>query len=156
MWLIIGYGNPLRGDDGAGPIFVEQLRTKLAPDFARIITVHQLTPELALELSRPEITRALFVDVKRQQHSAAEILPLPKDSVQSSFGHQLQPDILLHSAEHLYGRPLPGWLLTLPGRDFSFSEQLSSTTSDAFESALEACLSFLRSDTARSQLPQNN
>ena len=43
--LVIGVGNTLRGDDGAGIRVVEQIRR--SPDAPECLTVHQLTPELA-------------------------------------------------------------------------------------------------------------
>lgn len=144
MWLIIGYGNRLRGDDGAGPVFAEMLAKRLTAAQAQVLSVHQLTPELVLEMIKPETERVLFIDVKRQQCEAAEISPLlSAPSPESSCGHQLPPELLLHTAENLYARSLPGWLLTLPGRDFSFSEQLSPCAATALETALAPCLSFL-------------
>ena len=40
--LVIGIGNPLRGDDGVGALLAEQAGGR---------SVHQLTPELAAELA---------------------------------------------------------------------------------------------------------
>ncbi len=144
MWLIIGYGNRLRGDDGAGPAFAERLRAVLPSDFARIISQHQLTPELVLECVKPEIDRVLFIDVKRQQTTACEISPLsPIRPSNASCGHQFSPELLLTSADKLYGQRRTGWLLTLPGFDFGFDEQLSRLTQAAIETAILSCRSFL-------------
>ena len=49
--LVIGIGNPLRGDDGVGPLLAEQAGGR---------SVHQLTPELAAELA--ELEAVLFID----------------------------------------------------------------------------------------------
>ena len=49
--LVIGIGNPLRGDDGVGPLRAEQAGGR---------SVHQLTPELAAEL--PELEAVLFIE----------------------------------------------------------------------------------------------
>jgi hydrogenase maturation protease len=56
--LIVGYGNPLRGDDGLGWHAAEALRAAL-PE-AEILAVHQLTPELAEDASRAELV--IFLD----------------------------------------------------------------------------------------------
>src|SRR5271169_1528567 len=50
--LIIGYGNPLRSDDGFGWHAGRLLAQSLADQDAKIITCHQLTPELAETLSQ--------------------------------------------------------------------------------------------------------
>src|SRR4029079_16715395 len=58
--LIIGYGNRLRGDDAAGYLAAESLRTLLiAPDI-EILAVHQLTPELAEPIA--VAGRVIFLD----------------------------------------------------------------------------------------------
>ena len=64
--LIVGYGNPLRGDDGVGQIVAEAVRAhELAG--ATIIACHQLTPELAEVVAQSEIS--VFID------AAADIPP---------------------------------------------------------------------------------
>jgi len=136
MWLIIGYGNRLRGDDGAGPLLAEHLAAQLPADTARVLIEHQLTPELVEELIRPQINQVLFIDVRCLQSEALQIIPLdPQEASSSSAGHLLQPELLLYTAVELYQRHLPGWLLTLPGTDFNFSENLSHTTAAAVQQA---------------------
>ena len=44
--IVIGYGNPLRGDDGVGLAAIERLES-LAPREVELIFTQQLTPELA-------------------------------------------------------------------------------------------------------------
>ncbi|PPT05423.1 NADH-reducing hydrogenase maturation factor [Geitlerinema sp. FC II] len=57
--LVIGYGNSLRGDDGIGRAIAEQVASWNLPH-VRSLSLHQLTPELAEELSR--VDRAVFID----------------------------------------------------------------------------------------------
>jgi Ni,Fe-hydrogenase maturation factor len=59
--LVIGYGNDLRGDDGAGPRVAELVRGWRLPGLTAI-AVRQLTPELAEPLASAEF--ALFVDAR--------------------------------------------------------------------------------------------
>ena len=134
MWLIIGYGNPLRGDDGAGPAVAEKLAHKLTKSQAKILIVHQLTPELALDLADVEIDKVLFLDAKRQQKSAVCISALSADA-NSSCGHQTSPQLLLYLTQQLYKKTVSGWLLTIAGHQFDFSGTLSSTTKKASEFA---------------------
>ncbi|MCF6180256.1 MAG: hydrogenase maturation protease [Geopsychrobacter sp.] len=145
MWLIIGYGNPLRGDDGAGPIVAENLaeyfaqtQTTVQP---QVISTHQLTPELALEIKAPQIKQVLFIDVKRHQEVATSISPLQPDAC-GSCGHQMTPQLLLQLSAQLYQRPRPGWLLTIAGHKFDFAERLSTSATAASESAFKQALEF--------------
>jgi Ni,Fe-hydrogenase maturation factor len=57
--LIIGYGNTLRGDDGAGQRVAEMV-SEWGLDEVRSLSVHQLTPELAEPISTAKL--AIFVD----------------------------------------------------------------------------------------------
>jgi len=52
--LIIGWGNPLRGDDGVGWRAAELLSGTLAGHDVAVRVSHQLMPELAEEISRSE------------------------------------------------------------------------------------------------------
>jgi len=60
--LILGYGNPLRGDDGVGWHAVHRLRERSAELDADVMSCHQLTPELAEAVSRAE--RVIFIDAR--------------------------------------------------------------------------------------------
>ncbi len=50
--LIVGYGNPLRTDDGVGPAVAELLAADPRLRGADVRAEHQLTPELAIDASR--------------------------------------------------------------------------------------------------------
>lgn len=105
--LVIGYGNPLRSDDGFGWHAGRLLSQELAGRNAEVITCHQLTPELAERLSQSQ--RAVFIDADTQGkpgqiHRRAV---LPKVATPSTFTHSCTPSGLLASAERLYGRRPP-------------------------------------------------
>ena len=64
--LVIGYGNALRGDDGAGPcaarLFGERCAAQPGPDDtqSRALALHQLLPELVDDLA--QAARVVFLD----------------------------------------------------------------------------------------------
>src|ERR1017187_6668201 len=58
--LIIGYGNPLRGDDAFGWRVAERLLELNHDPAVEILCLHQLTPELMDPLSRADF--AIFID----------------------------------------------------------------------------------------------
>lgn len=131
MWLIIGYGNRLRGDDGVGYRLAELLREQLPPNRARVLAQHQLTPELTLDLAAAEIERVLFLDARRGQWEPLILSPINPAAAGGSCGHQLAPELLLQMAASLYGQAPTGYLLTLPAVDMEFGDQLSPTTEAA-------------------------
>jgi hydrogenase maturation protease len=125
MIVIIGYGNSLRGDDGAGLIFARWLAARwrqLGLTVEDILT-QELLPELACKLAQPEAEAILFIDTGFMCHTPA-IQRVP-DVTEPAFGHTSSPAILLHYAKGLYGHCAPAWLLTLPGVRFEHSEALS-------------------------------
>ena len=58
--LIIGYGNALRGDDGAGSIAADLLRDRIHDPAIEILSQQQLLPELMEPISRA--SRVIFID----------------------------------------------------------------------------------------------
>jgi hydrogenase maturation protease len=57
--VVIGYGNTLRGDDGAGPAVAQAIADRALPG-VRSLAVPQLTPELAEIVA--EANLVVFVD----------------------------------------------------------------------------------------------
>ena len=55
--FVVGYGNPLRGDDGVGQevaqVLARQRHHLPALAGTDVMSTHQLVPEMALDLSRP-------------------------------------------------------------------------------------------------------
>lgn len=136
MWLIIGYGNTLRGDDGVGFLLAEQLLSELSSLQVRVLAVHQLTPELTLDLAAKEVERVLFIDARREQQTSFVLSKLDPLAADGSCGHQLSPELLLYMTHSLYQRSLPGWLLTVLAPQMGAGEILSTTTRSAMPSAM--------------------
>jgi hydrogenase maturation protease len=111
--LIIGYGNPLRGDDGLGPAIARAAAQMLdgRPD-ARIVECHQLTPELAEDLAG--VARAIFADASADA-APGEVVAVPVSpdaGSPGSFSHHMTPATLLSCARVLYGRAPEAWLVS--------------------------------------------
>jgi len=131
--LIIGYGNPLREDDGVG-WRVAEMAAEALPD-ATMLTAHQLTPELSEPISRAG--RVVFID------AAAEGVPgevryvaLSPASAYRPGSHESTPDGLLALAAVLFGRCPPAHMLTIVGHSFGLGETLSPTVEAAIPIAV--------------------
>ncbi|MGO8814749.1 MAG: hydrogenase maturation protease [Terriglobia bacterium] len=138
--LIIGYGNPLRGDDGFGWHAGRLLAQALASRDVEVMTCHQLTPELAEPLSH--CGRALFIDADSKGkpgeiHRRAVRVQLPASS---PFTHTCTPSGLLASAKQLFGRSPRAIIITVSAQSFEFGEALSP----AVEAALPEVLAQVR------------
>jgi len=121
--LVVGYGNSLRGDDGIGRVVADRV-FNWHLSRVRSISIHQLTPELAEELSR--VDRAVFVDAKLDG-DAVSVEPLYPDESNQILGHSLTPRSLLGLSRWLYDRVPQAWLISVPGECFDFSDRLSPT-----------------------------
>ena len=69
--LIVGYGNPLRSDDGIGWHAARLLATDPRLDGARVLARHQLAPELAADVSRASLVVLVDAAAKGDPGSVA-------------------------------------------------------------------------------------
>ena len=135
--LVIGYGNELRRDDGIGPYVARTLAARQLPG-VHVLTVHQLTPELAEPLSQVQL--AIFVDAGRSGHgSPVQVQRIVPTAATLGWTHSCDPYTLLALARHLFGAAPPAWAVVIEGADFTAGEGLSPL-----------CRS--RADTAREQI----
>jgi hydrogenase maturation protease len=126
--LIIGYGNPLRSDDGLGWHAVQALSREPLPGDVELIFTHQLTPELVKQVSDTRIV--VFIDVTPEDGEGAtsgelKIAQLSSSNASPSFSHQLSPGILLGLAQQLYGACPRAYAVSLVGANFELGETLS-------------------------------
>ena len=140
--LIIGYGNPLRGDDGIGPAAAGRLRGLLDNRFIDVVALHQLTPELAQPISLAE--RIVFIDaaVGPAPGSIVERKIEPSDSPRA-FTHHATPEGLLAMARALYGRAPEATLMTVTAAQFDFGSGLSAAAETAVSEVVERISSAL-------------
>ena len=131
--LVIGIGNPLRGDDAVGPLLAETAGGR---------SVQQLTPELAEELARQQAV--LFIDAWLAPAGAVPRLdplqPGAGAAAGESSSHRLEPAQLLALSRALYGQAPRGWWLRIPAHGFGHGAPLSA----ALRRSLPAARALLR------------
>jgi hydrogenase maturation protease len=131
--LVIGYGNELRGDDGAGPRVARAVAGWGLPG-VRSLAVHQLAPELAEEMARAE--RVAFVDAAAGAEGVVCWRRLRAATGPARLGHASDPAWLLGLARLLYGRSPEAWLATAPARDLGYGAGLSPEAARGVEAVL--------------------
>lgn len=133
--LIVGFGNPLRSDDGLGWHVAQQLSRQLASSDIQVIATPQLTPEMAEFASNAE--QILFIDASRNgTPGAVRCEPVAPERALSSHSHDLSPAAVLKLARDLYGRCPPGYLLTIAGESFDTGESMSPSVMEAIPALL--------------------
>lgn len=122
--LVIGYGNPLRGDDGVGWAVIERIEHMQLPEPLTLIASHQLLPELT-DLIR-KAAQVTFVDATvLGEPGTVHITPITPDLTGPASSHQLGPGVLLAYTQELYGYYPPAHLITITGAQFGYEETLS-------------------------------
>ena len=138
--LLLGIGNDLRGDDGAGPRVAQALAGRVAWDLR---AVHGLTPELADDLAGCDVV--LFVDAdadpRLERPAWRPHDPLPGGTgAPPLLGHALDAPGLLDLTARLHGRAPRAVTLALPARDFALGETLTPDAATGVEAAVTALL----------------
>jgi hydrogenase maturation protease len=80
--LVIGYGNTLRRDDAVGVRTAESLRAHPGFGDVDVLAVHQLTPELALDISAASLVVFIDADVLAEPGSV-QVQPLTPMTAQA-------------------------------------------------------------------------
>jgi hydrogenase maturation protease len=148
--LVCGFGNLYRRDDGVGRAIVNGVRERLgrAPlnplddgfnELGRsvdTVVLHQLVPELAELVADYDLV--IFVDahVADLSQLLCEERVTPAYRSASFVSHQTHPATVLELAEKMYGRAPQAVMLSLPGYDFDFGEDLSAETRALVPSAV--------------------
>jgi hydrogenase maturation protease len=124
--LVIGYGNTLRGDDAIGVYAARELEKLYHGEpQLRVISVQQLTPEMAEDIAR--IGFVLFLDASSSDAPGMiRCTPVEPANAVGSLVHHLTPDSLLAIAEKLYGQTPKAMCLTLAGWTFEVANGLSA------------------------------
>lgn len=133
MTLIIGYGNPLRGDDGVGPAVAEALRGRLAD--TDIVTTQTLVPELAERVAHH--SRVVFIDARvGDTPGRVTATPVTAGAIDPSLqGHGLSTSGIVALAAQLYDWRGDAWLVSIEAATFDYDVTLSSAVAAAVGTA---------------------
>lgn len=136
-FLVIGYGNTLRSDDGAGQILARKIAQWDLPGVLSL-AVHQLTPELAEIIAQADAV--IFIDAiatNLENPVSVQIKKLEAENKNTSFGHTCDPRSLLSFTQLLYGKVITAYWVLIPAVNFGFGEELSALTQLEIDNALK-------------------
>jgi hydrogenase maturation protease len=143
--LVIGYGNPLRGDDGVGAVVAQRVKAELG-EAVELIVAHGLTPEVALMVSRA--TRVVFIDARCGLPTGVinveAVTPEDPATATWSVGHFLAPSQILAMAGALYGNCPPAALVTIGGENWEPGDVVSRAVNLAIPEAVRAVVQELQ------------
>ena len=140
--LILACGNPSRGDDALGPLFLDrlaELQKQHDDDWndVELLTDFQLQIEHAVDLENRAL--ALFVDASVSCPAPYQFTRLQPIRDSSYTSHALSPAAVLHVYQQInHAPPPPSFQLAIRGESFELGEPLSA----AAKANLAAALAF--------------
>lgn len=132
-FLVIGIGNPSRGDDALGPLLVERIEAMDLPG-VECLTDFQLQVEHALDLVGRE--QVVFVDATAAGEARCTLAPVAPARDASATTHALSPAAVLDAYVRVTGLPLPAThVLAIRGYAFELGDGLSAGAAANLEAA---------------------
>lgn len=142
--MVIGVGNPARGDDGVGPAVAARVEEDPRAAGALVRSVMQLTPELAAEVSEASV---VVIADARVGTAAGEVdwgpVGASESGVSGPFSHHLTPAALCHMAGVAFGRTPPAYVVGVGAAGFDAGAPLSGPALAALPHALEVVVALL-------------
>lgn len=145
--LIIGIGNPSRGDDALGSLCIERLQALQLPD-TELLTDFQLQVEFVLDLlGREEV---IFIDAAASGVEPYAFGPLAAQTDHSFTSHAVSPSALLAAGQQINGCLPPNTrMLAIRGYSFELGGALSMQAADNLEQALELLERYMANTSAQ-------
>jgi hydrogenase maturation protease len=142
--LIIGYGNPLRSDDGVGWKAAQDLSDLWPLEDVRVRASYQLTPEMAEEAAQASLV--IFIDacwdaVPGRIRSCAVTA---EAAGTTSMTHHLSPQGLLATAKALFGASPEAIIFSVGGASFDHGEHLSESVRAVYPELIARIKKFIR------------
>ena len=131
--LIIGYGNDLRTDDGAGRWVAAQIEAMELPG-AEVRSLPQLTPELSLEVAGREVV--VFVDASVDATAVTVQLVDAVPTGPKTMTHHGDPATLLSLVPTVGALPQRAYVVSIPATNLEMGLELTATTQAAASEAV--------------------
>lgn len=121
--VVIGYGNPGRGDDGLGPALAEAVE-RLGLPGVTVDSDYQLTVEDAELVARHAVV--VFADAATEGPEPFFVRTVTPGESMSFSTHSVRPEGVMGLAEQLFGAETRAFVLGIRGYEFNeFGERLS-------------------------------
>lgn len=137
MVLLIGFGNPGRGDDGLGPALARKIERRALPGVV-VKIAFQLTVEHALDIANADVV--VFADADLALKTPYAFTEVPVGAPGYLDSHNVSPQTVMGLAEQLFGSKARGFILAISGHAFG---EVREGLSDRSVTHLELAETFL-------------
>ncbi len=139
--LVIGYGNDLRSDDGAGRAVADRVDGLDLPS-VKVRSVMQLTPELALEIAN--VDTVVFVDASVEVSETTAEPVVAETPNPSAMSHYSTPGTLLGMTATVGTVPSTAIAISIPVTDIGLGMELTPMTELGVAEAIEMITAIVR------------
>jgi len=140
--IVIGIGNPLCGDDGAGA-YLCQLLEDHQTAYLSLIATTQLDASILEELKEIDIAILADASINHDIISIEKINPL--ETQPSSSSHHIHPALFAQLAEKLYSLKTVFYTCAIPAKNFEIGHPLSENCKQAVEETVTKLLNWITS-----------
>ena len=143
-FLLIGYGNPGRLDDGLGPALAEAIESLDLPGVT-VDSDYQLTVEDAAVVAEHDIV--IFADASVDGDEPFFFKPIQPKATLSFSSHSVEPDALMALAIDLFQAKTKGYALGIRGYEFDeFEESLTPQAKENLQKAIQFIMPVLKNE----------
>lgn len=136
--LLIGYGNPGRGDDGIGPALAAAIEAMGLPGVT-VEADYQLMVDHAAQIAAHDVV--IFADAMIGLAQPFRFSEIAQTQPEGLGSHQVTPEAALALAGLLFGHAPPGWMLAIAGDEFG---EVKEGLSQSAQANLAQAVGFLR------------
>jgi hydrogenase maturation protease len=141
--LVIGYGNALRSDDGLGWHAAALLAADPRLSEAEVMWRHQLTPELASDISRASLVVLIDVSVEQKTGAVAVRRIEATSSAGSAWSHHVDPESLVALARELWSASPEVFVVSVGAGSLEVGEHLSPAVEAALPKVIETVVNLV-------------
>jgi hydrogenase maturation protease len=140
---VLGYGNPGRGDDAAGPLLAEKAEQWEIPG-VRVVSDYQLNVEHAADVAESEL--GLFIDAALDAADPWELRPVKPMNRNDFTTHAMLPETVMETCRSVYGSPPPAFVIAVRGENFELGVEPSAAFQQRIDSATKLLEEILRAE----------
>ena len=141
--LIICYGNALRSDDGVGWHAAARLAEDPRLGGAKVIWQHQLTPELAIDVSKASLVVLVDASAGDEAGAVATQRLDPTPAAGSAWSHHLGPTELVALASELWSASPPVFVVSVGAANLDVGDRLSPIVERALPAVVDAVVTLV-------------
>lgn len=135
--VVIGYGNGLRGDDAVGPLAAEAMAADVRFAGVTVLSVHQLTPELADDVAVATMLVVVDAIVDGASPGMVRTARIDTENGGTPFTHHVSAGTILGLAQLLHGYAPAGTAVTVSVADLDGDGGLTPAVAAAVPQVVE-------------------